>query len=137
MKKTFLITIIVFLISVISKAADSAFTINGNFKSLKTGLIYLYIFGDDTKKDSAKIIDGKFSFNGFIQKPSSALLDIKDGKQSYFRFYLEPGKVIISGAGDSLELLTIKGSSINDDDKILKKRLESISAWEESNDKLY
>ncbi len=137
MKKTFLITIIVFLISVISKAADSAFTINGNFKSLKTGLIYLYIFGDDTKKDSAKIIDGKFSFNGFIQKPSSALLDIKDGKQSYFRFFLEPGKVTISGEGESLELLTIKGSSINDDDKILQKRLQPITAWEEKNDKLY
>ena len=137
MKKSFLFTCFAFLLSVISKAADSAFVINGNFKSVKSGLIYLYIFGDDTKKDSSNIVNGKFSFKGFIQKPSSALLDLKDGKQSYFRFFLEPGKVIITGESDSLELLTIKGSSINDDDKILKKRLESINVWEEKNDKLY
>jgi peroxiredoxin len=137
MKKIFLTTIIVFLISVISKAADSAFVINGNIKSVKSGLIYLYILGADTKKDSSKIIDGKFSFKGFIQKPSSALLDLKDAKQSYFRFYLEPGKVTILGESDSLELYTIKGSSINNDDKIVKKRLEPIAAWEDKNDKLY
>ena len=137
MKKTLLITCLIFLGSLISKASDSAFVIKGNFKSVKNGLIYLYILGENTKKDSSKIINGKFSFKGFIQKPSSAILDLKDDKQSYFRFYLEPGNITINGEGDSLELLTIKGSSINDDDKILKKRLEYVSKWEESIDKPY
>ena len=137
MKKIFLTATTIFLISLICKANDSAFVINGNIKSVKSGLIYLYILGEGTKKDSSKIIDGKFSFKGFIQKPASAILDIKDARQSYFRFYLEPGNATISGETDSLELYTIKGSSINDDDKILKKRLEPIAAWEDKNDKLY
>jgi peroxiredoxin len=137
MKKGLLITCIALFIASISKANDSAFVIKGNFKSLKNGLIYLYILGENTKKDSSKIVNGKFSFKGFIQKPSSAILDLKDDKQSYFRFYLEPGNITINGEGDSLELLTIKGSSVNDDNKILKKRLEYVSKWEESIDKLY
>ena len=137
MKKNLLITSLIFLGSLISKASDSAFVIKGNLKSLKNGLIYLYILGEKTKKDSSKIVNGKFSFKGYIQKPSSAMLDLKDDKQSYFHFYLEPGNITINGEGDSLELLTIKGSSINDDDKILKKRLEYVSKWEESIDKPY
>lgn len=133
MKKVLLITSLAF-IGLTSKAADSAYTIKGNFASVKTGLIYLYIFGGDgTKKDSSTIINGKFSFKGFIQKPTSAILDIKDGKQSYFRFYLEPGNIAISGTTDSLELLAISGSSINDENKILKARLKDISKWEEAN----
>ena len=125
------------MFSLISKASDSAFTITGNFKSIKTGLIYLYVMGDITKKDSSKIVNGKFSFKGFIQKPSSAMLDMKDNKQSYFRFYLEPGNITIAGVDDSLELLSIKGSLINDDDKILQKRLEYVAKWEASIDKPY
>lgn len=133
MKKLFLIFCFAFL-AFISKASDTAYTIKGNFSAVKSGLIYLYVFGDDTrKKDSSKIVNGIFSFKGFIQKPSLAMLDLKDGKQSYFRFYLEPGNSSISGVTDSLEVLTISGSPINDEDKILKKRLETISKWEESN----
>ncbi len=137
MKKSLLIICIAFFVAPISQASDSAFVIKGNFKSLKNGLIYLYILGENTKKDSSLIVNGKFTFKGYIQKPSSAILDLKDDKQSYFRFYLEPGNIIVNGEDDSLELLTIKGSSINDDNKILKKRLEYVSKWEESIDKPY
>ena len=137
MKKVFLITCFAFLSSLISKAGDSAFTIKGNLSKVKKGVMYLYITGDNPKKDSSEIKNGKFSFKGFIQKPSSAILDLKDGKQSYFRFYLEPSNIIISGIDDSLELFTIKGSKINDDEKLLKKRMENVSKWEEANDKLY
>lgn len=137
MKKVLLITCFAFAGSLVSKATDSSFTIKGKFDKVKSGLIYLYILGRDTKKDSSKIVNGKFSFKGFIQKPSSALLDLKDDKQSYFRFYLEPANITITGVDDSLELLTIKGSSVNDEDKILKKRLEYVTKWEESIDKPY
>ncbi|MDB5221721.1 MAG: Thiol-disulfide oxidoreductase ResA [Chitinophagaceae bacterium] len=137
MKKILLVTCFAFAVSLISKAADSTFTINGKLTKVKTGLVYLYIFGEGTKKDSSKIVNGKFFFKGNIQTPSSAMLDLKDDKQDYFRFYLEPKKIIITGIGDSLALLSIKGSQVNDDDKILKQRLEYVSKWEEANDKLY
>src|SRR4029077_13546020 len=104
MKKFLVLTCFAFLTSIIAKAADSTFIINGKFDKVKTGLIYLYIFGDGTKKDSAKIIDGTFSFKGHIQTPAPAMLDLKDEKQDYFRFYIEPAKISITGTGDSLGL---------------------------------
>ena len=121
----------------VSKAGDSAYSIIGHLTKVKTGIMYLYIFGDGTKKDSAKIRNGKFSFKGHTKAPASAMLDLKDERQDYFKFYVEPAKIIITGAGDSLGLLNIKGSSVNDDDKILKSRLQTISQWEESLDKPY
>lgn len=123
--------------SVIAKAADSSYSINGRFTNVKKGIIYLYIFGNGTKKDSAKIIDGRFSFKGHIQKPSQAMLDLKDERQDYFKFYLEPAKMVITGTGDSMGLLAIKGSAVNDDEKILRRRLEDIAKWEGSIDKIY
>ena len=138
MKKSLIIITLTFLSSIIVKASDSSFTINGKLSKLKKGLMYLYIINSNgNKKDSSKIIDGKFSFKGNIQKPSSAMLDLKDEKQDYFRFYLDASNVTISGTGDSIGLLSIIGSKINDDDKILKKRLEYISKWEDSIDKPY
>src|SRR4029078_4478026 len=117
----------------ISKAQDSSFTINGKLSKIKTGLMYLYI---GNKLDSSKIENGKFSFKGFVQAPASAALDLKDDRADYFRFYIEPGKVSITGTGDSLALLSIAGSNINDDNKILKQRLESVSKWEDNVNKL-
>ena len=137
MKKKILFLCITFFCSLISRASDSAFTISGKLDKVKKGVIYLYIFGENTKKDSSKIKNGKFSFKGYIQKPSSAMLDLKNGKQDYFKFYVEPANITITGIGDSLGLLTVKGSPVNDDDKILKQRLEYISKWEVSLDKPY
>ena len=134
MKKIILLTCFAFVASLVSKAQDSAFTINGKLSKVKTGLMYLYI---GNKLDSSKIVDGKFSFKGFVQTPSSAVLDLKDEKQDYFRFYLEPARISITGTGDSLGILAIKGSKVNDDNKILKQRMEYISKWEQSLSDIY
>jgi peroxiredoxin len=134
MKKMILTTCIAFAVSMISKAQDSAFTITGNLSKVKTGMMYLFI---GAKKDSSKIVDGKFSFKGFVQTPSSAALDLKDDKQDYFRFYVEPAKLSITGTGDSLGLLAIKGSKVNDDNAILKKRMEYVSKWEQATSDVY
>ncbi len=129
-----------FFITVViaSKGSDSAYSITGKLDKIKSGLIYLYFNKDNIQiKDSAKIMNGFFLFNGYIQNPSSAILDMKDGKQSYFRFYLEPGNFRITGVDDSLELLTIVGSKTNDDDKLLKKRMAYIHKWEAENSKIF
>ncbi len=137
MKKTSLVLTFAFF-GFISKANDSAYTIKGNLSEVKSGLIYLYQFSAGSpKKDSSIIINGKFSFKGFIQKTVYARLDLKDNKQSYYHFFLEPANITVSGITDSLELLTIKGSPINDVDKILKKRLNYIAKWEDTNSNLY
>src|SRR6476469_1559407 len=125
------------VIAATTKASDSAYIITGRLTNVKSGIMYLYIFGDGTKKDSAKINNGKFSFKGYTKAPASAMLDLKDDRQDYFRFYIEPARIVITGTGDSLGLLEVKGSAVNDDDKILKSRLQAVTRWEESLDKPY
>jgi peroxiredoxin len=123
--------------SAVAKATDSAFTITGKLEAIKSGTVTLLIYGDEEKKLTAKIINGTFTLQGFIQKPSIAYLDIQDKKQDYLRFYVEPGSIQIAGKGYPLNDLVISNSPINDDDKILKQLMLPINNWEEANAKLY
>ncbi len=126
------------LLSQCLKAQDSAFTINGHLEKIKKGTIVLNIYeGDKTVRDSAPINDGNFKFAGNVSAPFFATLTMKRKTDDFFTFYVEPSTLEISGRGDSLKLLTIKGSPINDDDRLLKERMKSISKWQEANSKLY
>ncbi|MEO8413373.1 MAG: DUF4369 domain-containing protein, partial [Ginsengibacter sp.] len=122
----------------VSHAQDSSFTINGQLEKIKDGTIYLNIYeGDKTVKDSAIINDGSFTFTGFVATPFFATLTMPVKPDDYYTFYVEPVTMSISGRGDSLKLLGVKGSSINDDDRLLKERLKNVSRWEETDSKMY
>lgn len=119
-------------------AQDSAFTINGKLEKIKKGTIILNIYqGDKTLRDSAIINDGSFKFTGHISAPFFATLTMKRKPNDFFSFYIEPSIIEISGRGDSLKLLTVKGSPINDDDRLLTERMKYISKWQEINSKIY
>ena len=135
---------IVFILSVLVfssynlKAQDSAYTINGNLEKIKSGTIFLNIYENGkTFRDSSVIEHGKFKFNGFVSSPFFASITMPERKDDYFTFYIEPAKMEISGRGDSLGLLSIKGSAINADDKLLKERMKTITKWEDTNSKIY
>ena len=139
MKTFFLITCIAFA-SINVNASDSAFTINGKFDKVKEGKIYLLVYyGTKSISDSAVLKNGSFKFSGNIPEVANGILSFKkmDGSRNtnYYFFLLEPKRLNIIGDGDSLKLLSVNGSSLNDDDKILKKRLEAITKWEEVNNK--
>ncbi|MEP7232381.1 MAG: TlpA disulfide reductase family protein [Ginsengibacter sp.] len=120
------------------KAQDSTFTIAGHLEKIKKGTIVLNIYeGDKTVRDSAPIDDGNFKFTGNVSAPFFATLTMKRKTDDFFTFYIEPSTLEISGRGDSLKLLTIKGSTINDDDRLLKERMKYIAKWQEANSKLY
>ncbi len=115
--------ILFFVVTAVAATAqdDSSFTIAGNFRKVKTGLIYLTVYGDAAaKKDSTSIVNGKFNFKGAVSKPSYAVFTIKDRKEDYLQFYAEPAQMKISGDGDKLKELLISGSKLNDDDKKYK-----------------
>jgi len=130
------LSILFLLTSIIAKASDSTYVIEGKLGDTKSGIIYLNIYGEEEKQESAKIVDGTFMFKGFVQQPVQAVLSIK-GKQDYFTFYVEPGTINISGAGNSLKDLVVSGSSLNEDDKLFKQRLEPITKWEDAERKVY
>lgn len=137
MKKISLV-LLAFLVSIITKATDSTFIVNGQFEKVKSGKIYLTIYGGEkTIKDSANLKNGSFKFKGVAKEPLTAVLSLEAKQNDYFVFFVEPVSFTVSGLGDSLKLLSVKGSKVNDDDKLLKKRLEYISKWEEGVNKLY
>ena len=117
-------------------ASDSAYVITGKLDGIKSGVIYLNIYGREQKQETAKIADGVFMFKGFIEQPYQAVLSVK-GKKDYFVFYIEPGTINISGNGNYLKDIVVSNSPLNDEDKILKQRLEFINRWQEANAKAY
>jgi peroxiredoxin len=138
MKRSILFFVIISMLSFTVKAQDSAFTIKGKLEKIKSGTIYLSIYEDaKTLKDSTSIKDGNFKFSGFVTSPFFATLTMPEKKDDYFTFYIEPANMLVLGRADSLKLLSIKGSHVNDDDKMLKERLKSVSKWESANSKIY
>ncbi len=121
-----------------ASAQDSAYVINGNLEKIKSGTIFLNIYKQGvTFKDSADINEGKFTFTGFVTSPYFASLTMPSRQNDYFTFYVEPGTMEIRGRGDSLKLLTVKGSVVNSDNTLLKERMKPITKWEAADSKLY
>ncbi|MEO8821877.1 MAG: TlpA disulfide reductase family protein [Ginsengibacter sp.] len=138
MKKMISILTVILFLNFHAKAQDSAFVINGKLEKIKDGTIYLNIYKQgQTFKDSSVIKDGKFKFTGFVSSPYFASLTLPDRHQDYFTFYVEPATMEILGRGDSLKLLTVKGSVVNSDDKLLKERMKPIDKWEAADSKIY
>src|SRR5665647_766964 len=138
MNKYISVLILIFLTSHTIKAQDSSFVIHGNLEKIKSGTIYLNIYEDEkTLKDSAVIKNGIFKFTGFVPSPFFATLTMPSKPGDYYTFYIEPVSMSVSGRADSLRFLNVKGSSVNDDNKMLKERMKTISLWEAANSKLY
>lgn len=139
MKKVAFFPIIIFALSFNCFAQDSSFTINGKFEKIQKGIIYLNIYeSDKTIQDSSSISDGNFKFTGFVKDPFFATLTMPTAKPNdYFAFYIEPVTMSILGRGDSLQLLTVKGSPINDEDKLLKERMKYVTKWEDANSEIF
>ena len=117
---------------------DSSYTINGSLNKVKTGTIYLTVYGDAApKKDSATLTGGNFSFKGFASKIGTGILSIKGQKDDYLQFYVEPSQMKITGDGDKLKELVVNGSKLNDDDKKYKAVMKPAKDAEKVFDDAY
>lgn len=118
--------------------AQKPFTIAGKIDEIKTGTIYLNIYsnGNETK-DSTEINNGGFVFKGKAEEGSTAIIDIKDGKQDYLRLYLEAANIKINGKGYPLSDWKIEGSKLNADNAALNKHLQPINDKFDAHYKLY
>lgn len=132
-----IVFIIIFLIADL-KAQDSSFVINGHLEKIRTGTIFLNIYEEGkTIKDSAFINNGEFKITGSVSSPYFASLTMPGRNNDYLSFYIEPSIIDITGRSDSLKLLSIKGSVVNSDNKLLKTRMQTINKWELENSKMY
>ena len=138
MQKIVLLSIAIIISLISAKAQDSAFIITGKLEKIKTGSINLNIYEQGkTINLSTQIEDGNFRFSGFVPAPNFATLTIPERKNDFFTFYIEPASMSIIGRGDSLKLLMVKNSPVNDDDKLLKSRMDIILRREAANSAIY
>jgi peroxiredoxin len=138
MKTIISIVLVFFSLAVMAQPGGNKYTLSGVFTKIKSGKIFLTIYeGEQAKKDSATISNGRFTFKGSLSMPSVAVLYMPSQKNDWVQFYAEPGVMMISGKGDSLKALKITGSKINDDDRKLTAMLKPINEWESRNYDLY
>jgi peroxiredoxin len=138
MKIVTLAILVFFSLAVMAQPGGNKYTLSGVFTKIKSGKIFLTVYeGDQAKKDSATISNGRFTFKGDLSKPSVAVLYMPSQKNDWLQFYAEPGVIMLSGPGDSLKLLKITGSKINDDDRKLTSMLKPVNEWESRNYEVY
>jgi len=134
MKIATLFTFFVTLFYFSSFAQDSSFTITGKLGKVKKGEIYFSRYGGENQQtDSMALNNGSFEFKGTVSSPEFGFLYMPSRRGDYFRFYVEPASMSISGDGDTLQNLTISGSKINDDAKILADRMKDVTKWDDTN----
>jgi peroxiredoxin len=135
MKKTFLTLLCTLPVVVF---AQQNYTLTGKIGSLHAPATAYLLHPENNKiiTDSAKIVNGSFTFKGRVDEPIQARLIVNHtgrgmSKQQtdLLNFYLEPGVITIQSA-DSAVHATIGGSKLNTANVQLQKSLEPISRKE-------
>ena len=115
---------------------DSTYTITGKIQGVDSGWVYLMHDQSDAHvPDSAKIDSGFFTFKGKADAPEYCLLGIPNNGSREYRlgFFVENGKINISGKKDSVADATIIGSTVQDE---YKKYIASRKSLDEEETKL-
>ena len=82
--------------------------VTGNLKGLKVSSVIFH----SEKSDTVKVKKGKFIWKTELKGPKQIYMGTGN---KYFRFFAEPGKISITGIGDSTQTYIVKGSAIHDE----------------------
>lgn len=91
---------------------EEGYTINGKFSDMKDGMVYLEhdIDGDKKITDSAKIVDGNFTFKGKVEEPLLYKINIK-GATTWASFILDNEDISFEAKKDSIYLAKVFGAT--------------------------
>lgn len=91
------------------------YTIDCDFRGVDISKAYLsqYVKGNWEHKDSADVVEGKFSFTGELELPEVWYIKFDD-KKAYVSLFVENSKISVSGATLNRDSVTISGSSFQD-----------------------
>jgi thiol-disulfide isomerase/thioredoxin len=116
MKKLLLVLLISIGLFSFKTIIDNNFTISGNATGVENGKKVLLQKQDETKGivtiDSAKVVDGKFSFKGVATEPSIHFIELEK-VQGKIALILENGKISVAVDKDSLQKSKIGGTQNN------------------------
>jgi peroxiredoxin len=126
-------------------AQDAPYTVNGQLKNFTSteGSVILYYQKDGKRvMDSAKVVDGKYSFTGTIDAPVQAnILGEKPGRtrlapKMVASLMLEPGNLTVVHT-DSISNVTITGSPANTEFAKLNAKLKPFTEKNSAFEKEY
>jgi peroxiredoxin len=135
MKKTFLTLLCMLPVAIF---AQQNYTLTGKIGQLNAPAT-VYLLRQDNNKiaiDSAKMVNGSFTFKGKVEEPVAArlILDhkglgMRKQQTDLLNIYLEPGIITIQSK-DSVLHATIGGSKLNASNQQLQKSLEPVTRKE-------
>ncbi|MGN6416989.1 MAG: redoxin domain-containing protein [Pseudobacter sp.] len=103
-----------------------SFTVNGNLSGYKDSIVFLtYGTFDDTKIDSAKVTDGKFTFKGKVEEPVQGMLFSRDYRVR-LDLFVDKGAVSINGSTDNIKVC---GSDVVNDYALLNQEIMANRKW--------
>lgn len=126
--RNILITLILTLAFFACKTTKDEFAIKGTIAGVDTGKVYLQkiVDGRPQSIDTAKVVNGKFSFTGKMELPDLRVLRLND--QDYIaQLFLENSQVNIDARKDSLSATKITGSASQDLFQTYIKEVESMN----------
>lgn len=130
--KVFIFLILFSFFELAAQSGKAQFQLNGNVNGIENGLMYLsYSNGQKRILDSAKIINGKFSFNGLATSPTMAYLSLKESKRDQNNavgFFIEPSIMKVSLTPEHFRNAKFYGSKIQDEYFQLNKKKAIVEA---------
>lgn len=87
-----------------ARMADETFTVKGNVHQFRDSIVFLtYGTFDQTKIDSAKVVNGQFTFTGKVGEPVQGMLFSRDYRLR-LDLFVDKGTVLINGAPEALKV---------------------------------
>ncbi len=102
----------------ISAQKASSFSVNGTIKNYVPNYIYMHHKWDDKDfTDSAKVVNGAFTFNGKTQEPNMYWITAVNNinAQPNLVFFIDGGKNTVTANADSLPFANVKGGPTQKD----------------------
>jgi len=104
-------------------------TVSGSIDKLPDGEIaFIYNVGSESKVDTVRTIDGKFTWSTTMKEPQRVMIAFP---QRYAEFYAQSGDIKITGTADSLHRLKISGSKFQDEYDAYQQSLKDITDQED------
>ncbi|MGS2741808.1 redoxin domain-containing protein [Sinomicrobium sp. M5D2P17] len=105
---------IVLLVSCAEKKEQEGYAITGNIQGLNNGVVYLEPVGEEGKRDSSLVENGKFGFNGVLEEPLRYRLKLKGKEDNGLYFILSNEAIEVQVKKDSLFKGKVTGASIEE-----------------------
>ena len=130
------------LLTATAAMAQGNFSMKGTIKNAEGQTINLmYDFGPNPTTVSTTVKNGKFQFNGTLDKPYQKAViyigSLQDRNNKYVRFALEPGNLTTDIDGNNFKTATVHGGKTQEESNAFEASLSEINKQSEELEDAY